>query len=163
MIESAHILEPMTYHDIDEAVALITRAMNPSEGQWARYTMTAHFQCASHGIDDGRSYFVWRLSGKIVGLVGLHHYLWGPQRNVWLSWFAVDPALQRQGHGRALLKAIEQLALQKGYQKFLVETYNHPDFDKARSFYLSQGFTLVGSIADYLEDGADMIVFAKGL
>lgn len=163
MTEQDFHIEKMTAQDVEEAVALISRAMNPSESKWARRTMASHFTCANHGIDDGRTYFVWRSANQIFGLVGLHHYLWGPEQNVWLSWFAIDPPVQRKGHGRALLKAIESVALDSGYRKFLVETYTHMDFTSARGFYSSQGFAEVGRISHYLNDGSDMIVYGKEL
>jgi GNAT superfamily N-acetyltransferase len=163
MTDGAHHLEKMVEEHVEEAVALISRAMNPSEGKWAEKTMTHHFRCASNGIDDGRSYFIWRSADRISGLVGLHHYLWGPDQNVWLSWFAVEPSLQRQGHGSALLKAIESLALGYGYRKFLVETYDQRDFANARIFYASHGFSEVGRISNYLDNGSDMIVYGKEL
>jgi len=163
MTDKAYHIEKMTPQEVEEAVALISRAMNPSESQLARRTMAYHFKCASNGIDDGRSYFVWRSANRIFGLVGLHHYLWGPEQNVWLSWFAVEPSLQRRGHGSALLKTIESVALDHGFQKFLVETYAHMDFASARGFYVSQGFSEVGRISNYLNDGSDMIVYGKDL
>ena len=156
-------LEQMTERDIEESVALIARTMNPTESTWARKTMAYHFTSANHGVDDGRTYFVWRSATTISGLVGLHHYVWGPEQNVWLSWFAIDLEFQRQGHGRALLEAIESIALDQGYRKFLVETYAHADFDSARRFYASQGFSKLGRISNYLDDGSDMIVYGKEL
>ena len=156
-------IESMTVEDVDESVDLINRAMNPSEGQWAQRTMDYHFTCQRQGIDDGRTYYVWRLNDRIAGLVGLHHYLWGPDSNVWLSWFAVDPSVQRQGYGRRLLAVIEDNARKQGYRQFLVETYNSSDFDAARAFYRTQGFEQVGHIKGYLPDGSDMIVYGKNL
>jgi len=156
-------IEPMTAEHIEEAVSLISRAMNPAEGKWARKTMQYHFNCLSHAIDDGRAYYVWKRSEQLCGLVGLHHYLWGPEQNVWLSWFAVEPGLQRNGYGTALLAAIERIAQEQGYKRFLVETYGHEDFDKARAFYLAQGFAEVGRIGDYIGDGSDMVVYRKKL
>jgi GNAT superfamily N-acetyltransferase len=163
MKDEEHRIEPMSAEHIEEAVSLVSRAMNPSEGRWARKTMQYHFNCLDHAIDDGRSYYVWRQSGRLCGLVGLHHYLWGPEQNVWLSWFAVEPDLQRQGHGAALLAAIERVALQQGYRRFLIETYDHGDFDKAQAFYLAQGFAQVGRISDYIGDGSDMVIYRKDL
>ena len=163
MKDNAYHIEKMSEQDIEEAVALIARTMNPAESQWARRTMAYHFKCANNGIDDGRTYFVWRSANTISGLVGLHHYVWGPEQNVWLSWFAIDSTIQRQGHGSALLKAIESIALEQGYRKFLVETYTHVDFASARHFYASQGFSKLGYISNYLDDGSDMIVYGKEL
>ena len=153
----------MTGEQIEEAVALVSRAMNPTEARWARKTMQYHFDCLKHGIDDGRAYYVWQRAERLCGLVGLHHYHWGPEQNVWLSWFAVEPDLQRQGHGAALLAAIERIALEQGYSRFLVETYDHADFASARAFYLAQGFSEVGRISDYIGEGSDMVVFRKAL
>lgn len=154
-------LDPMKQDDIDEAACLVSISMNENEGEWAKNTMRFHFDCKEHGLDDGRSYFVWKPDEIIKGLAGLHHYVWGPKENVWLSWFAVDPECQGQGIGQELLLAIEETARGMGYTKFLVETYEHADFDKARAFYTTNGFEKVGSIADYLPEGSEMVVYGK--
>lgn len=151
----------MQEHDIEEAVRLVSVTMNQTEGRWARKTMQFHFQCERHQITDGRAYYIWKAEGQIKGLVGLHHYIWGPKENVWLAWFAVHPDCQRQGRGRKLLNAMERIAVGLGYQKFLVETYKHSDFDKARSFYEANAFREIGVISDYLPDGSAMVVYAK--
>ncbi|MBN1360638.1 MAG: GNAT family N-acetyltransferase [Sedimentisphaerales bacterium] len=153
----------MSEGDIDVAAALVARAMNPDEGRWAARTMGFHFGCQAHGLDDGRSYFVKRQGGTLVGLVGLHHAVWGPEENVWLAWFAVDPDWQGKGLGRELLTAVERIAMERGFRKLLVETYEHADFDKARRFYERSGFRRAGEIANYLPDGAPMVVYAKRL
>lgn len=98
-----------------------------------------------------------------MGLVGLHHYVWGPPENVWLAWFAVHPDAQGRGVGSRLLSAIEAIAVSRGYGKLLVETYDHPDFERARAFYGRMGFRKVGTIEDYLPDGSAMIVYGKAL
>ena len=100
---------------------------------------------------------------SVIGLVGLHHYVWGPPENVWLAWFAVHPDTQGRGFGARLLGAIEVMAARRGYGKLLVETYDHPDFENARSFYGEMGFRKVGTIEDYLPDGSAMIVYGKAL
>ncbi|OHB64602.1 MAG: hypothetical protein A2Y77_02830 [Planctomycetes bacterium RBG_13_62_9] len=155
------VLETMGERDIEAAAALVGRAMNADEGRWAARTMQFHFGCRRQGLDDGRMYYVWKQGGEIVGLVGLHHAIWGPERNVWLAWFAVDPACQGRGLGRRLMAVIEDLAGERGFHKLLVETYEHPDFARARRFYESHGFREAGRIGDYLHDGSAMIVYAK--
>jgi len=154
-------LNPMDERDIEAAAALVSRAMNADEGRWAARTMQFHFDCRAHGLDDGRSYFVRRQGEALVGLVGLHHAVWGPEENVWLAWFAVDPDHQGQGMGRELLAAIERIAAGRGFRKLLVETYEHADFDKAWRFYERNGFCRTGEIADYLPDGSPMIIYGK--
>ncbi len=154
---------PMQASDIEKAVALISLAMNEDEGKWASETMHFHFKCAAQGLDDGHDYYLWWKDAELMGIVGLHHYAWGPPENVWLAWFAVAPAEQGKGYGKALLSEVEQKARQRGFRKFFVETYEHPDFEKAIRFYQKQGFTEHGRIANYLADGSQMLVLGKTL
>ena len=156
-------LQPMQEADLPEAVFLVAQAMNEDEGRWAQETMEFHFSCRKNALDDGRHYYVLKGAGKTIGLVGLHRYLWGPEENVWLAWFAVHPGWQRRGIGRKLLESVEALAKDQGYRKLLVETYRQADFDAARSFYTANGFVQVGSISDYLPDGSEMMVFGKSI
>lgn len=137
--------------------------MNAAEARWARQTFDFHFKCRRHGLDDGRIYFAMHSESYISALVGLHHYAWGPGENVWLAWFAVHPDYQRQGIGRSMLAFIETQARTRGYRKLFVETYAHPDFDKARKFYEASGFQRAGDINNYLPGGEDMIVYVKAL
>lgn len=154
-------LEKMTIADVDEAVELVRLAMNADEADWARESMGFHFGCAGHGLDDGRVYYLAKVEDRIVGLVGLHRYIWGPPENVWLGWFAVAPDCRRAGIGRRLMQQVETLARQQGYKKLFVETYDHPTFTQARAFYASVGFSHVGNIENYLPDGSTMLVFCK--
>ena len=156
-------LTSMGPEDIDAAAALVSRAMNADEGRWAARTMRFHFGCQAHHDDDGRTYYLWKQNDAIQGLVGLHHQIWGPEENVWLAWFAVEPGQQGKGIGRQLLAAVERVAQARGFRKLLVETYEHADFDKARRFYERSGFRQTGRIADYLPDGSPMVVYAKRL
>lgn len=156
-------LEPMKEADVEEAVELIRLAMNPDEAQWARKTMEFYFACRKNNIDSGREYYTWRDDNRICGLIGLHRYLWGPEENVWLSWFAVHPEHQGGGAGSALMDAVKQHAIQLGYKKLLIETYDSPTFEKARNFYLARGFHQAGRIDNYLPDDSAMIVFATQL
>jgi GNAT superfamily N-acetyltransferase len=131
----------MVQSDIGSVARLIGHAMNADEGKQALDTFDAHFSSKSHGIDDGRSYYVLAQDIDARGVVGLHQYLWGPPENVWLAWFAVDPELHGRGLGAFLLDAITHKAKQLGYMKFFIETYSTPEFDRARAFYRAKGFT----------------------
>ena len=154
-------LEQMRESDLEEAVSLVCAAMNENEADWARETMAFYFACKRHDLDSGREYCIWRCGGQLCGLVGLHRYVWGPRENVWLSWFAVHPEYQGRGFGRALIAKVVERAQGQGYRKLLVETYDGPTFDKARSFYAANGFRECGRIEDYLPGGSCMIVFGK--
>jgi GNAT superfamily N-acetyltransferase len=154
-------LQKMSAGDIDSAVELIASAMNCHEAAWAKTTMEFHFECLRHKLIDGRSYYIWKEGDSIVGLAGLHNYIWGPKENVWLAWFAVDPAYQGKGYGSRMLSEIEKLAVSMGYKKFFVETYDNPVFDKARSFYRARGFFKAGLVNNYLPDNSPMVVYQK--
>lgn len=101
--------------------------------------------------------------GQIVGIVGLHHYDWGPPQNIWLGWFAVRPGLQNSGIGTGMLESVESRAVKLGYQKILIETYSSPEFDSARRFYTKRGYIPTGLISNYISDGIDMIVYGKSI
>ncbi len=157
------LLVPMGEADVAAAVELVARAMNADEGRWANRTMQLHFGCRRHNLDDGRMYYVCKQNGSVAGLAGLHHVVWGPDRNVWLAWFAVDPDHQGRGLGGKLLTAVEKIAVREGYRKLFVETYEHEDFERARRFYEQNGFSQIGRVRGYLDDGSAMIVYAKGI
>jgi GNAT superfamily N-acetyltransferase len=154
-------LELMRETDIEEAVGVICNSMDENEAGWAKRTMELCFACGKYGIDSGREYYIWRYDRQICGLVGLHRYVWGPEENVWLSWFAVRPDYQRMGAGSALMDTIQEQAVKAGYKKLFIETYEHPTFEKAHLFYRSKGFRQVGRVENYLSDGSAMLVFGK--
>lgn len=154
----------MTPADIVPCIRLIRRAMDGDEARQARQTFRFHFACRRHGLDDGRAYYVLAAATSLCGLVGLHHYHWGPPENVWLAWFAVDPAWQGRGLGTLLLEAMTHEARRLGYKKLFIETYSTPVFARARAFYRSQGFIQAGTVRSYLSgDAGDMVVFLKNL
>jgi len=154
-------LDRMAKQEVEEAASFISHTMNPDEGGFALRTMRFHFQCRQQALDDGRDYYAWHANGKIAGLVGLHHYVWGPDENVWLGWFALDRAYRRNGIGRRLISEISAIALEKGYSKLYVETYSSATFADARAFYEATGFSETGRIANYMPDGAAMVVYSK--
>lgn len=156
-------LELMRLQDIAEAVDLVSACMNRDEGQWSKETFDFYFTCLQYGMDCGRKYYVYKQDSRIVGLVGLHHYVWGPSENVWLSWFAVSVDRQGNGIGTLMLEAIQHQAKQQGYKKLFIETYDGPTFERARTFYQSRGFNEAGQIYDYLPGKEAMRVFKKDL
>ena len=156
-------LDEMNRGHIAAARELIARAMNPDEARWAETTFRRHFELQLLGITDGRQHFVHLEPEGLAGLVGLHHYEWGPPENVWLGWFAVDPAFQGRGFGTRLFRAARAKGRLIGYRKLFVETYSSQAFGRARSFYQKQGLVESGRVAQYLPDGTDMIVYSGSL
>ena len=158
-------LSPMDVADIDAASALVGRAMNADEGRWAARTMRFHFDCRSHGLDDGRTYYLWRHDGEVKGLVGLHPPRLGARgERLAGSWFAVTPESQGQGLGRELLEAIECTAAAQGVSPTVGRDLRTPPTStRPRRFYERHGFRRTGHIANYLPNGSSMIVYAKHL
>lgn len=156
-------MNPMQAQDVETAVSLIAAAMNPDEARWARETFEFYFGCLANEIDPARHYFTARSQTTLCGLVGLHHYRWGPAENIWLSWFAVSPEYQGQQTGSLMLDYIEGHARQSGYKQLLIETYSRDEFAHARKFYLHKGYTPVGEIRGYLDDDSSMLVYCKRL
>ena len=154
-------LVPFAPEHAEHAADLIGRAMNASEGAYARRSFAEYFATRRMGITDGRELFVLLDGARLIGITGLHHYNWGPPENVWLSWFAVEPTLHGRGLGTAMLEATIRLAAARGFQKLFVETYSSPEFSRARRFYLARGFKEVGAIENYMSDGAEMIVYCR--
>jgi len=150
----------MEHAQILACVDLIARAMDADEARFALATFRFHFECQRHGIHDGRHLFVCDAGGAPQGVVGLHFYHWGPPQNVWLSWFAVDPALHGTGLGSRLLNEVRGLARKLGYERLFIETYSGPVFERAVRFYQRNGFRQAGSIEGYLPSGANMLVFS---
>jgi GNAT superfamily N-acetyltransferase len=163
MSQEKIIIRKLHPTEIEPVAEIISLSMNKNEGKWAKATMEKHFDLKNSGLDDGRVYFAGLFHNKIIGIVGLHHYEWGPPQNVWLGWFAIHPDKQRQGLGSKLLSAAEEQALALGYSRLLVETYTSREFTSARSFYTKSGYIPAGIISDYIENGVDMIVYSKFL
>lgn len=156
-------LRPFAATDVQSAIELIARAMNPEEGEYAGRTFREYLLSRQHGIDDGRELYLLCDERRVIGITGLHHYLWGPPGNVWLSWFAVDPSSHGKGLGKWLMVSTVELAGRRGYRQLFIETYSSPTFERARAFYAANGFEEVGGVRGYMPDGAGMVVLRRQL
>lgn len=156
-------LRPLEERDIGPVVSLVCRAMNPDEGGYAAQTLHLHFASRKSGVDDGRLLYVLGKGPTVAGIVGLRGNAWGPPENAWLSWFALDPSLQGQGLGAAMLEAVTRKARQRHFMKLYVETYSTPEFARARALYRARGFRQVGRIQSVMPGGGNVVVFYKPL
>ena len=143
----------------DQVVELIVSAMDEDEGRWARKTFDFHFECRAKNIDSTRQFYIVLNTNQVIAVAGLHRYRWGPEQNIWLSWFAVRPDHQRKGIGKWLFSQVRETAERQGYRKMFIETYRHATFEKAIRFYQRHGFCQTGEVPGYLPDGSDMLVF----
>ena len=80
-----------------------------------------------------------------------------------LYWLAVDPARQRSGIGRRLLRAAEAAARAEGGRILLVETAGKPSYAPTRAAYEACGYSEVARIPDFYDEGDDKIVYARRL
>jgi ribosomal protein S18 acetylase RimI-like enzyme len=78
--------------------------------------------------------------GSIVG--GVHGDLWGRSMHIAALW--VDEKFRGQGHGSALMKAIEQYAIERGYPLIFLETTSF----QALPFYQGLGYELFGELPE---------------
>lgn len=150
-------------NDTNKIVKIISQSMNSNEGRWAKETIEFHNFSKKYRKDDGRSYYVAERNNQIIGITGLHRYLWGPKNIVWLGWFAIHKKYQRLGIGSFLLNKVCIIAKNKGFRMIFIETYSDKDFFKARKFYEKIGFRKVGKINDYIDNKIDMVVYGKKL
>lgn len=83
---------------------------------------------------------------------------------VWyLTMIAVSPRVQGRGRGAAMLDWIEDELRRKDQRLLLVETSSTAQYDRARAFYAKAGYAEVARVADYFEDGDDMVLLRKDL
>jgi ribosomal-protein-alanine N-acetyltransferase len=101
----------------------------------------------------GHPYLAARDGELLVGYAGLGFVAGPPHAEAEIHTIGVDPAHQRRGIGRALLRALLAVADELGATVFLeVRTDN----DAARTLYEAEGFTVVGLRKRYYRpSGAD--------
>jgi ribosomal protein S18 acetylase RimI-like enzyme len=121
-------IAPATNADIDAIVALwtacgLTRPWNDPRGDIA---------LARSG--ENADVLIGRDAGKIAAAVMVGH----DGHRGWVYYLAVDPAAQRRGHGRAMMRAAEQWLAQRGIAKVMLMT--RPDNESVRAFYAALGY-----------------------
>ncbi|MCB9683479.1 MAG: GNAT family N-acetyltransferase [Alphaproteobacteria bacterium] len=85
-------------------------------------------------------------------------------RSSWdLYWIAVDPGLQGQGLGRALLEASEGRVAALGGTRVYVDTSGRPDYEPTRAFYERCGYAVGAHLRDFYDVGDGKVIFEKVL
>jgi GNAT superfamily N-acetyltransferase len=101
------------------------------------------------------------LDGRLVGWI-----CWGPTPCTLgtydLYWMAVDPELQGNGIGTALLDEMER-RLARIARLIIIETAGRQDYAGTRAFYLARGYSPVATIPDFYALGDDQVVFVKSV
>jgi diamine N-acetyltransferase len=101
--------------------------------------------------------YLMRIDGAVAGAVFLRYpWLVGP----YIELFAIFPAYQRRGAGRAILEWIEDES--RGISRnlwALVSSFN----TEARLFYRRMGFSEAAALTDLVKAGCDEILIRKPL
>jgi D-alanine-D-alanine ligase len=101
------------------------------------------------------------LDGRLVGWI-----CWGPTPCTLgtfdLYWMAVDPEVQGNGIGTALVDEMER-ALAGSARLIVVETAGRPDYAGTRGFYRARGYSPVATIPDFYAPGDDQVVLVKSV
>jgi ribosomal protein S18 acetylase RimI-like enzyme len=80
-----------------------------------------------------------------------------------LYWIVVDPAVQKKGIGRYLLKYVEREVKKQGGRMLLIETSSQESYGATIRFYERSGYHLAARIKDFYRIGDDKLVFSKVL
>ncbi len=78
-----------------------------------------------------------------------------------LYWIVADPESQIKGIGKKLLDQAEYFVKENNGRWFLAETSSKLSYEKTRSFYLRNGFSIVAQINDFYSVGDGLIIFGK--
>ncbi len=97
--------------------------------------------------------------GKMVGFVAGDPRL--SEGWAWIATIGVDPAFQRRGIGRALLKKCEYKLMEKGLLKvkLVVRVSNHT----AMALYQQEGYQTMDIWKGYYNDGEDGMIMEKNI
>ena len=91
------------------------------------------------------------------GPIPLTHASWD------LSWISVDPRCRGRGIGRRLMTEVEHQATVAGATALFIDTSGRPDYEPARAFYASLGYSVAAAFADFYAPGDAKVVFRKDL
>ncbi len=113
------------------------------------------FNIATTGYDDFQwlTCFVRDDAGGVVsGIIG---FTWGQSCRIQVLW--VQPALQGQGYGTALLLTAEEEARRRGCQVIVLESHSF----QAPNFYRKHGYTEAGFRPDYPQGYGDYFFYKR--
>jgi len=78
-----------------------------------------------------------------------------------LYWIAVDSSAHRNGVGRKLLTACEEIVRNLGGRMLIAETSGTAHYEPTRNFYLGMGYKSEAVIRDFYSLGDDLVIFIK--
>lgn len=124
--------------------------------------MLADMLAPSLAGDSDSFWLTCHLDGKAVGLCYTT-----PEELADGTWnmlaLAVHPDVQGKGLGAALVKAAEQVLINKGQRILIVDTSGSDEFAGTRAFYAGIGYEQEARIRDFWAEGDDKVIFRKAL
>ncbi len=148
---------------LDDTTALIALAeasglFDPDQTDSLAQMLDKHFS------DQNETQDIW-LTDYDNEPVGIAYI--APERMTEGTWnlylIAVHPDRQKQGRGKALLRHVEQMLIEREERILLVETAGTHDFEYVREFYRKNGYKEEARIREFYTAGVDKIVFCKAL
>ena len=129
--DAIHIRPLQAEDDLADLTDLLHRAYRPLAERGLRYLATHQDVATTQRRCAEGDCFVAELDGRIVGTLTLSCH--APDRSNGTPWyerpdvahfgqFAVEPALQRRGIGRALIEAVEHRAIDRGMAELALDT-----------------------------------------
>jgi ribosomal protein S18 acetylase RimI-like enzyme len=156
------MIRPMTKADRGAVLDLIaeTGFFRPDEVRVAEELIDIYL-----GHPDQRDYDIVVAEdgeGKAAG-----YMTWGPTPlaigTFDLYWMAVSPKAQGRGHGKALVRWLEQRVAEIGGRLIVIETSSTPHYEPTRKFYLGLGYRETARIPDFYQPGDDRVIYTKRL
>ncbi|MCJ7520725.1 MAG: GNAT family N-acetyltransferase [Dehalococcoidia bacterium] len=154
-------IRPMSKKDKPEIMEILrhTPEFNPAEVMVAEELLDSYLR---DGYSSGYSVLIAEVNSSVVGYI-----CYGPTpltEGTWdLYWAAVAREEQGKGIGKALLIQAENDIKKQGGRLAIIETSSKPEYEKTRQFHHSNGYQIVGRIADFYAPGDDKLIFSKRL
>jgi ribosomal protein S18 acetylase RimI-like enzyme len=101
------------------------------------------FNIAATGVSDGKFLALFLRNADRVAIGGIYGWTWGA--TCYVRYLYVPEHLRDQGHGCALMRALEVEAKARGCEQIVLETHEF----QAPEFYRKLGFEITGRVEDY--------------
>lgn len=154
-------LRLMTPQDLDEVLRII-RLHDSDDYQSARHAFSSERFSLPQDVT---AHFVLEdlQERRIVGVSGYFVDDDEAQGIYWLGWTYVNPFFRGRGHGKILMRHVEERLLGWRARKLYLSTSGLDKYASAVKFYERCGFTTEAVLRDYFRPGEDKLIMAKTL
>jgi RimJ/RimL family protein N-acetyltransferase len=122
-------------------------------------TLRQHAAARQIGFDDGRLLFTASRDDVMIGVCGLHRYIWGPSDIAWLSWFFVAPEARNSTVGLWMFSELLDISQTMGLRALYVETPNGgEEYANVYRYLPRLGFERQACLPNYYANGTDMLI-----